>query len=292
MALDAITAGELYIDLIMSGFDRWPLPGEECFAREYRREPGGGAAITALGLARLGTRTGIMGAVGAEDGAWLVDRLNGGGVDTSALCSIAGEFTGTTVAVSGPSDRAFLSYAGANRGWASIARSYTGEVRHVHWAAPADPEVLAGFRARGMSISLDVGFPHTDERCIEALPLVDLFFPNQTEAERLTGEREPNAALRAFERAGACGVVLKLGARGAAMIAHGRTLSAEPPPVTPVDTTGAGDCFNAGFLHAWLRGETPESCLRLGNFCGALSTRALGGVAGFPTPEELTCLLK
>jgi sugar/nucleoside kinase (ribokinase family) len=54
-----------------------------------------------------------------------------------------------------------------------------------------------------------------------------------------------------------------------------------------VDTTGAGDCFDAGFLYAWLRGEDPQSCLKTGVLCGAHSTRRLGGIAGFPTLAEL-----
>lgn len=98
--------------------------------------------------------------------------------------------------------------------------------------------------------------------------------------------------LRAFAKAGARTTVLKMGARGAAMLAGDRLLHFAPPRVTRIDTTGAGDCFNAGFLFAWLRGKGPEECLRIGNVCGAFSTRALGGVAGFPTPEEMACLEK
>lgn len=288
MALDVIAAGELYIDLIMSGFDHLPLPGEEAFARDFGREPGGGAAITALGLARLGTRAGVVGAVGAGDGGWLIDQLDRGGVDTAGIRSVENEFTGTTVAASGPAERAFLTYAGANRIFSYIARETPLEARHVHWAAPPDVEAFSQLRLRGMSISLDVGFLYADARCLHALPLVDLFFPNELEAGRITGLREPEAMLRALGP----GAVLKLGARGAAMLVEDRLLMLEPPPVAAVDTTGAGDCFDAGFLHAWLRGGTPEECLRLGNLCGAFSTRALGGVAAFPTLEEISCPVK
>jgi sugar/nucleoside kinase (ribokinase family) len=82
-------------------------------------------------------------------------------------------------------------------------------------------------------------------------------------------------------------VALKLGARGAALLWDGEILFEPPLPVTARDTTGAGDCFDAGFLHAWLKGEPPRQCLRVANVCGALSTEAYGGIEGFPTPERL-----
>ena len=291
MSLDVLVAGELYIDLIMSGFDQLPQPGEESFARHFHREPGG-AAITAIGLAKLGTRTGVIGAVGAEDGGWLIERIRQAGVDTCGIRLIDGELTGTTVAVSDPADRLFLTYAGANRYGGSVAAESSIHARHLHWAAPADAELLARFRAHGMTISLDVGFAHAGTSCLAVLPHVDLFFPNELEAVRLTGESEPEAMLRALTWAGTGIVVLKLGARGAAMMVNDRLLHAMPPPITAVEATGAGDCFDAGFIHAWLRGDPPEACLALGNICGALSTRAPGGVAGFPSAEEIACLLE
>ncbi|HML15370.1 MAG TPA: carbohydrate kinase family protein [Bryobacteraceae bacterium] len=289
MALDVITAGELYIDLVMSGLDRWPQPGEEALARHFRREAGGGAAIAAMGLARLGMNVGIVGAVG-QDGAWLVETLARSGVDTRGIRAVNGESTGTTVAVSSAPDRAFVTYAGANRRFREIARTAEFNARHLHWAAPADRDLLE--RMRGMTISLDVGFPHATGEAMAALPLVDVFFPNEVEAARMTGEGNPEAMLRAFAQAGARMVVLKMGERGAAMLIGNRIVHGAPPSVAALDTTGAGDCFNAGFLYGWLRGKSPEQCLRLANACGALSTRALGGIAAFPTPEEIACLEK
>jgi sugar/nucleoside kinase (ribokinase family) len=273
----------------MSHLDRWPQPGEEALARQFRREPGGGAAITAIGLAKLGMSTGIVGAVG-EDGRWLVEMLARHGVDTSGIRAVSDELTGTTVAVSSAADRAFFTHTGANRGLPEIARAASFAARHLHWAGPVDRDLFR--RVSNLTLSLDVGFAHANRETMDALPLVDLFFPNQIEAERMTGESDPEAMLSAFARAGARTVVLKMGERGAAMRIGLRLLHVAPPCVIPVDTTGAGDCFNAGFLFAWLRGKNPEECLRSGNLCGALSTRAMGGVAGFPTAEEIACLEK
>src|SRR5882724_8181235 len=143
ISLDAIVAGELYADLILSGFDFWPQPGQEAFAKEFRREIGGGAAITACGLATLGTRTGLFGIVGGDHHAWIAGRLAEKGVDTSGLAADLLEPTGFTVAVTTPQDRAFLTYLGANVSFAELlaceaSAGNLSPARHVHLAyAPA-----------------------------------------------------------------------------------------------------------------------------------------------------------
>ena len=293
-----MVAGELYADLIMSGFDLWPAPGREAFAKEFHREIGGGAAITACGLAKLGSRTGVLGVVGA-DGGWLVERLAQNGVDTSEIRIDAQEPTAFTVAVTGPEDRAFLTYPGANRRFPAalteaVSAGRLARARHVHLAYPPDlataAELFGAIHAGGCTLSLDVGWQEEwlgDPRTLAILRLADIFFPNEIEAARVTGEADPEKSLRCFAAAGVRRVALKLGARGAALLWDGEILFASAPPVTPLDTTGAGDCFDAGFLHAWLRGASPELCQRTANVCGALSTEAHGGIAGFPTSARV-----
>src|SRR5262249_42861044 len=124
-------------------------------------------------------------------------------------------------------------------------------------------------------------------RSLRALGEIDLFLPNQREAALMTGETEPETMLRALGDAGARGAALKLGAQGAMLLWRGEILRGEPYPVEPVDTTGAGDCFDAGFFFAQLQDEPPMKRLQFGNVCGALSTRAAGGVAAFPALDEL-----
>jgi sugar/nucleoside kinase (ribokinase family) len=118
-----------------------------------------------------------------------------------------------------------------------------------------------------------------------------LFFPNEVELLGIT--RRPDAAegLRALAGRRARTIV-KLGSSGAMTIEQGRILHAPAFSVTPVDTTGAGDSFNAGCLHAFLRDEPLLDCLVAGNACGALSTRALGGTAAQPTLDEMTRLVR
>jgi sugar/nucleoside kinase (ribokinase family) len=302
--LDAIMAGEIYIDLIMSGFSFWPRPGQEAVASFFHRAIGGGAAITGCGMARLGARVGVFSAAGEDTGAWVVAQLARCGVDASALIFDPVEPTAFTVAATTPEDRAFLTYPGANRCSpaalaAAAAQRRFSRARHVHIASGPDldrfPELLRSIRRNGCTISLDVGWHEEwlrDPRSLAGLRAVDMFFPNEVEARTMTGESDPVLALKRFAEAGLTRVILKRGACGAAMLWDGEVTFAKPLVVTPVDTTGAGDCFDAGFLHAWLMGAPPSLCLQTANICGALSTEAYGGIAGFPAPERVQYELK
>lgn len=292
---EVLTVGDVFIDLVLSGFSRWPAPGEEVQAQSLSREVGGGAAITACGLARLGVTTGLFAAVG-HDGDWLRQRIVKFGVDPTGLQVDESETTALTVAVSTREDRSFFTYAGANRRLPSLlARGAPGrrllrKADHVHLALPIDPgllrELAVELHAFGTTLSLDVGWVEEwllDPASLAVLSTVDLFLPNEREAEAMTGEVDPEGMLVRFAEAGARKVVLKRGAQGAMVRAGGEVITILPPPVTPVDTTGAGDCFDAGFLAAWRRGLSLKTCLEVGNLCGALSTTAPGGLAGFPT---------
>ncbi|MGA1368890.1 MAG: carbohydrate kinase family protein [Blastocatellia bacterium] len=292
---EVLTVGDVFVDLVLSGFVRWPAPGEEVQAQSLLREVGGGAAITACGLGRLGVTTGLFAAVGS-DGDWLRHRIAEHGVDQTGLQAIDEETTALTVAVSTREDRSFFTYTGANR-WlpkllasGALERRLLQEADHVHFALPIDPgllrELAAELHACGTTLSLDVGWVEEwlrDPASLAVLSTVDLFLPNEREGEAMTGEVDPAAMLARFAEAGARMVVLKRGAQGAMVRTDGEIVIALPPPVTPVDTTGAGDCFDAGFLAAWRRRLSLKTCLEVGNLCGALSTTAPGGLAGFPT---------
>jgi sugar/nucleoside kinase (ribokinase family) len=297
--LDVLVIGDLFLDLVMSGFESWPNPGEEAFALGFFREAGGGAAITAAGLAKLGARVGVLGAVGAMDGEWFLARLASLGVDRTAIRRSVKEPTAVTVSVSGAAERAYFTYMGANRELPELLRASLAEgsfpaARHVHLAcAPAPNELLALLRAianRGSTISMDVGW-HPDwlanPTAKGALQQADIFFPNEREAALVTAATDPARMLELLQDAGLPLVALKLGAQGGAVLSKGHPVFQKSKAINSVDTTGAGDCFDAGFLDAWLRGEDPAKCLEAGVACGALSTRAPGGISAFPTREEL-----
>lgn len=300
---DVLVAGDLFLDLVMSGFPALPQPGEEAFATRFRKEAGGGAAITACGLAKLGLRTAVLGVVGMEDGAWLLNRLRNCGVDTSEIRQIDDEPTAFTISVSSSLDRTFLTYNGANidlpkiLGDALFSRD-APQCLHVHLAHAIDPgtmlPVFDAIKNRGWTLSLDAGWHpawYADSRVAASLPLVDVFFPNQREAEKMTQQTDPLRMLDALRSMGCRTAALKLGNAGAVLLCEGQTFVQEPGHVKAVDTTGAGDCFNAGFLYAFLRGMPPALCLKSGTACGEMSTRALGGIASFPSKEELESVL-
>ncbi|HEY3137738.1 MAG TPA: carbohydrate kinase family protein [Blastocatellia bacterium] len=300
---DVIALGDVFVDLILSGFPAWPKPGEEAFAQWLRREVGGGAAITACGLARLGFRTALLAVVGSEDSRWLIERLTTCGVDARCIQHHAIEPTGLTVSVSTAEDRGFFTYGGANQDIGELltdkqARDEMMGAGHVHLACAPETDSMAELvrtlHSAGCRVSLDVGWHEawlSDALGRRALKELDLFLPNEREAQLMTGESEPEAMLRAFARAGLRAVALKLGAEGSALLWEGEIFRSAPYPVQPLDTTGAGDCFDAGFIAAWLRDEVPQVCLETANICGALSTRGLGGLAMFPTQEELATRL-
>src|SRR5215472_7394095 len=133
--MDIIVAGDLFVDLIMSGFSSWPQVGAEAFAKSLHREVGGGAAISACGLAKLGMKTSVLGVIG-RDGEWIADRLTNFGVDVSHVCIDAIEPTAITVAISTEHERTFLTYRGANLRFLEVLAAFTGfaKARHVHLA--------------------------------------------------------------------------------------------------------------------------------------------------------------
>ncbi len=296
---DVITVGDVFVDIVMSGFAAMPKLGEETECEQLQYEAGGGAAITACGLAKLGCNTAMVAVVGNADSAWFRNRLVGCGVDVRHLILHGSEPTATTVSVSTNNDRAFFTYRGANKRlaelWADGAlRQTMQQARHVHLASAIAPETLLELAHElhdaSTTISIDVGWSEVwlrDEQTWQALQAVDLFFPNEREAEAMTGQVQPEAMLQTFATAGLRMVALKLGANGAALLHDGQLYCAAPHNVDPIDTTGAGDCFDAGFLFAWLNGKAPAECLRIANLCGALSTRSLGGIESFPRQEQL-----
>jgi sugar/nucleoside kinase (ribokinase family) len=293
-----VVIGELFVDHIFSEFNSFPKLGEESFARRYHKEVGGGAAITACALAKLGVEVAVIGAVGRSDGRWVFHRLASYGVDCSGLQFEPAEPTGVTMSASTREERAFFTYYGANHRLVSMLQNretsrLLAGVRHVHFACALDSETEGPLQSairRKARTSIDVQSHMswlTRPESLQILRCCDIFFPNEREAGWISSAVEPHDILHKLHERGLKGVGLKLGGKGAALLWHGRQFLTDPYPVETLDTTGAGDCFNAGFIYAWLRGDSPPRCLEVANICGALSTRALGGIAGFPTRDEL-----
>lgn len=295
---DVAVVGEIYEDHIFTGFQTWPKPGEEVFTSQYIREVGGGGAITACSLAKLGRKVCLVGTVGAEDRPWLDRRLSSFGVQIDGLVSGNGR-SGVTVSLSVIDDRSFFTYVGENSHLEEqLARDQVVEMllasRHVHFAMPITAPVAQGLiprlQAAACTISLDVGHHAEwlrDHANHSTRAKVDYFLPNQREAELLSGSTDVASYLRLTQQLGWRTAVVKLGRHGAAMRQGEHTWTAQSPDVQVVDTTGAGDAFDAGFIDALLDNMTAEECLRRACVCGSMSTRAAGALTSLPSKKEL-----
>ena len=298
---DAVTVGEIYIDHVFSGLPNWPRPGEEIFTRNYLRELGGGAAITACGLSLLGRKTAVFGVVGDVEGDWIKQRLDEFAVDTSNLRQIQGS-SGVTVSISVMNERSFYSYAGNNEFLNDYLASpdvveQLQQAAHVHFALPLERQraekLIPALKAAGCSISLDVGWQpewYLQAENLQTCREIDYFLPNQKEAEYLTSRQRPEEILLGLEGLGFTHVVVKMGAEGAAIHTDGNMLQVASPRVKVVDTTGAGDAFDAGLIDAVLDGANAQKLLRWAAAYGALSTRMPGALRGLVTRSELEAI--
>ena len=289
-----LVVGEINVDLICQGYHAFPTPGREVLVDDFRMVLGSASAICAMGLARLGTPVTFFGKVGDDPlGHFCLEAMRARDIDLSGVAADPDIKTGVTVAITSPQDRALVSYLGSIAALSEkdVPRSLLSGADHVHVSSyylqeSLRPGVAALFRdahAAGLTTSLDPGFDPSERwepDMVETLAHVDVFFPNEVELAALTRIEDPEKAVRSLQR-GTTRVIAKLGARGAMALAEdGRAVHVPAPSgVAVVDTTGAGDSFDAGFLHAWLGGSTLLDCLRLGAACGALSTRGLGGTA-------------
>ena len=300
-----VVAGEINVDLIFAGVPALPQFGRETLAQTYLQCPGSSSMILAMGLARLGDSVRFVGCCGNDAfGRFCIDALQERGVDTAEVIPDDDLRTGVTVAMSSHHDRALITWPGAVAELTvnDVSDAVLADAQHLHVSSyylqtklrPQLGELFARARAQGLTTSLDPG-SDPEERwgreLAEVLRHVDLFLPNQNEALALTGTGTAEAALRALDN-GRTRSVIKVGARGAVTHENGETLFVPGFSVAAVDTTGAGDSFNAGFLHAWLRDLPTLDCLRWGNACGALSTRGVGGTASQGTADEALALIE
>lgn len=297
-----LVAGELNPDAIVVGPGLTPEFGQvETLAADGTLAIGSSGAIFACGAARLGLATAYIGVVGDDAGGrFMLAELERHGVDTLACRVEEGQPTGLTVVISRGEDRAILTAVGAMDALAAadVDDSLLARAEHLHVTSPALqprlraglPDLFARARAVGLTTSLDPGWDPAgewDTALGDAFEATDIFLPNAAEACRIAGTEDPEAALEALA-ARVPTVAIKLGAQGAIAAAGSQRARAGAPPVEPVDTTGAGDSFAAGFLRAERDGLPLAERLRVAVACGSLSTRALGGVAAQPTWQEAT----
>ncbi|MFN3144343.1 MAG: carbohydrate kinase family protein [Paracoccaceae bacterium] len=275
-----LSVGRAYCDLIFTGLPRLPSMGTEVFAGGLGVHTGGGAPITAAHLALLGRPSALAAVLPVEPFATLVQRdLSAVGVDLRlSRAAPPGSDLQATVAMTDAGDRAFLTRrTGPAAPLPSPQDLLRMDIGHMHVGELTTlvelPELVEIVAAAGVSLSLDCSWDDEIDAKAAAplIAAVDVFLPNAAEAAQLAGQglQRPFAPL----------TVIKSGAEGAtAETGQGRQ-SAPAFAAEVVDTTGAGDAFNAGFLNAWLDGGTVEACLRAGNAAGAKAVSTRGGFA-------------
>ena len=281
-----LSVGEAFEDLVFVGLERLPGPGEEIRTDRFSATVGGGAVITAVAAARLGLEVALASGLSDEAAA----RLRAEKIRVTNLRN-PGEPHGVTAALSTSTERAFVTFDGVNtRLEPRFARAIRStRATHVHLALyPRDTRAWArrvtALRRRAVTVSWDFGWNDVLARSPGLPSLIDtlnVVFVNEKEAALYAGASGLEDALP-FWRARRPIVVIKLGAEGSRVIGPTGEWAAPAPKVVSVDTTGAGDAFNGGFLSDWLRGASLVQCLRAGNRIGAASTRKAGGIEALP----------
>jgi sugar/nucleoside kinase (ribokinase family) len=304
--LDLLVLGDANPDLVLRGGDVVPAFGQaEHLVEAATLTLGGSGAILAHGAAKLGLRVGLCAVVGDDlFGRFVREALDSVGVQTGGLVTDASTPTGVTVVLSDDDDRAILTAPGTIPGLREdlIDPDILRRARHVHVSSyylqgalvPALPGIFERLHDDGISTSLDPNWDPAEQwdgGLLDLLQKTDVFLPNAMEATRMARTSDLDGAIRALAtRAGI--VVVKIGDRGAMACTQGTVVTAEGYETSTVDTTGAGDSFDAGFLAGWIGGEPLERTLAIANACGALSTRVLGGTEAQPTLAEVLAALE
>jgi sugar/nucleoside kinase (ribokinase family) len=291
--LDIAIAGEINLDLIMSGLPEEMPRERELLAKGFTMTLGSSSAILAHNLAALNVRVGFVSMVGQDPlGGIALDYLRESGVDLSRTqYSSTGTNTGVTMLLTHARDRHILTYPGtmSEMQVRDLDLAYLKSARHFHLSSlflqkglHADlPRLFRELKSAGLTLSLDTNDDPEDEwksGLQELLGLVDIVLPNEAEACRMTQTNDVEAAAETLAQQVPI-VAIKCGSRGALIRFEGKRWLVPAEPVTPVDTIGAGDSFNAGFLEAYLRGSSPVECAVQGNRVAGLSTQRAGGIA-------------
>ena len=291
--MDCLVAGDANADLLIDGIAKLEFEKEK-LATDMNLVLGGSSSIFAFNLARLGAKVGFVGVVGDDFfGTFVTERLRWAGVDVRALKRLRRTKTGLTIWCQKGRQRAGITYNGtiAMLRARDVSDRELRSARHLHVGAYFLLEKLhsgaaALFRRAkklGLTTSLDCNYDPAetwDSGIRQVLQFTDVFFPNEIEALRLTNCRNVEDAATELAKLSRIAVV-KLGARGALVCTGGKLFRVPAVKTRVVDTTGAGDSFDAGFLASFLKGGSIEASARAGAAAGARAVSAVGGTAAF-----------
>lgn len=293
-AFDLAIAGELNMDLILYGLPR-EMPTEcDLLGTGFVSTLGSSSAIMAHNASTLGLRVRFATLVGDDDfGRIALDRLAQAGVEISGAIVDPLVSTGVTILLPHGAERHCLTSPGSISALTveHLRLDRLAQARHFHLSSlyvqtglhPGIVDLLRSLKRMGLTISLDTNDDPENKwgpPLQEIFPCLDLFMPNEREIRRMAGGCGLDEALQAFEDKVPT-IVVKRGPHGCRIQNRGQVFDIPGIPVDPVDTIGAGDSFDAGFLYAYLRGMPLMTCGRAGNTTGALSTLCSGGTEAF-----------
>jgi sugar/nucleoside kinase (ribokinase family) len=306
-APDVLCAGIVVADHICAPIPHLPAAGELVMADRLLLTLGGCAANVAVDLAKMGLRSAVAGRVGGDVfGRVVADMLREAGVDATALRVSPQADTSQTLIVNvAGQDRRFIHTFGANAefGAADIPLDlatrcralYVGGYLLMPRVVPDElAPLFAAARKAGAKTVLDVVTPGPADyrpRLDRLLPHVDVFLPNNHEAQLITGEADPVKQAEIFHRMGAGTAVVTMGGEGAVLVSDGVRLRAGVFSVPVVDASGGGDAFDAGYLYGLLHGLEAADCLRVASALGASCVRAVGTTPGVFTRPECEAFL-
>lgn len=290
---DVLLTGAYFCDMVFNGLPEMPQLGRDVFSSSFDMVAGG-VFYTAQALHRLGVRAGWPCDVGTDlFSRFIIESAEAEGMDVSLFRYHERPLRRIAAAFSFAHDRGFVSYVDELPDTLPLAEieqyqprclflSYLGYWQTVSALAdlPYRQDMLVYMDCQDTTLTLET------PGLIEALGDIDVFAPNETEALHLTGETAVSAALTKLAKIVPT-VVIKLGAKGAIAQRGNEVISIPPIAVIPLDTTGAGDCFNAGFIYGLLQNASLADCLRYGNIVGGLATTNVGGTAVPFAPLDL-----
>lgn len=298
---EVVVIGELNVDIILNQIDSFPEMGKEKIAQEMNITLGSSSAIFASNLSTLGSNVAFIGKIGKDSFASVVlDSLNSKNVDTSHIIQSEIVNTGATIVLNYNQDRAMVTHPGAMEDLKieDIDFGFLAEARHLHFSSiflqPGIrlqlPELFAKAKSLGMTTSIDPQWDPAEKWDVmlsELLPVVDVFLPNKAEFLLLTDSASIEEGIQKIEAiAPNLILIIKDGSNGAYGWENGELVHQLAFLNTEVvDCIGAGDSFNAGFIHEFIKGSTIQKCMETGSLTGAVSTTRPGGTGAFESLE-------
>ena len=300
---DVVALGELNVDIILNSIDGFPEVGKEKFAGSMTLTLGSSTAIFAANVASLGSRTAFAGMVGRDSFGDLVRKsLEDRGVSTEYLVESDSHATGATVVMSYGEDRANITYQGVMdiMSFTDLNPELFKETRHIHISSVFMQsslmkdlvKILETAQRAGVTVSMDTQWDPYEKWDFDyksVLPHVDVFMPNEVELKNITGKDSLEEAVGTVVPFLKDMLVVKCGSRGSLLVMKDGICNTMPAFINEdvVDAIGAGDSFNSGFVHGYVKGLSAVECQRLGNVTGAVNTTAAGGTGAFVSKEAV-----